>query len=178
MDPVELAALFVGTDGGFADAFWVLEEVVQFLLRRIGVGFVVTEESLVDEGVQFAADVVGLTGEPCGKFADCPALGFEFEPGLVDEGKKEELEALEVELEEHPAFDLECAELAGERELGSNGVLFLFLFGHVLMIFRVVLCQKSDVFWQEMYERCMLDVSKGDALNLILKFKSAFRLSL
>lgn len=176
MDPVELAALFVGPDGSFADAFGVSEEVVQFLLRRIGIGFVVTEESLVDEGVQFAADVVGLTGEPCGKFADCPALGFEFEPSLVDEGEEEELEALEIELEEHPAFDLECAELAGEREFGSSGVISLF--GHVLMIFCVVLCQKSGVFWQEMYARCMLGVRKGYALNLILKFKSAFRLSL
>ena len=126
VDSVELSLLFRSPDGGLANALGMLEEVVEFLLGSSRIGFVVAEDALVDEGIQLAADVVGLTGEPCGEFADCPALGFEFETGLIDKGNEKELEALEIELEEHPTFDLECAELVHERESGG-GVLFVFI---------------------------------------------------
>ena len=124
VDSIELALLFRSPDGGLADTFGVLEEIVEFFPRSERIGFVVAEDTLVNEAVQLTADVVGLTGEPSGEFADSPTLGFEFEPSLVDEGKEEELKALEVEVEEHPTFDLECAELAHEREFGSGGILF------------------------------------------------------
>ena len=143
VDSVELALLFRSPVGGLANALGMLEEVVVLFLGSSGIGFVVAEETLVDEGIQLAADVVGLTGEPSGEFADSPTLGFEFEPSLVDEGKEEELKALEVEVEEHPTFDLECAELVHEREFGFG---FTILFCHNLIVL-VVFCAKKVVFF-------------------------------
>ena len=117
------------------------------------------EDARVDEGIQLAADVVGLSREPCREFADCPALGFEFETGLVDKGKEKELEALEIELEEHPTFDLECAELVHERESGGGVTI---LFGHNLIVFSRCFVPKKWCFLaravSEKYASCMRGV--------------------